>query len=88
MVTRRSFMRQLGVAGAAGVYFGETLVAGTAQADVRVTPKLQVRAGVRWERTENALTEWDPRLRDEVESQPDSGTTLFARVPVATAKPE
>lgn len=32
MVTRRSFMRQLGVAGAAGVYFGETLIASTAQA--------------------------------------------------------
>lgn len=33
MVTRRSFMRQLGVAGAAGVYFGETLIAGAALAD-------------------------------------------------------
>ena len=27
MVTRRSFMRDLGVLGAAGVYFGESLVA-------------------------------------------------------------
>lgn len=32
MVTRRSFMRQMGVLGAAGVYFGETLIAGTTQA--------------------------------------------------------
>lgn len=34
MVTRRSFMRQMGVLGAAGVYFGEILVAGTAQAGI------------------------------------------------------
>lgn len=34
MVTRRSFMRQLGVLTAAGTYFGETLVAGTVQANV------------------------------------------------------
>lgn len=34
MVTRRSFMRQLGVLGAAGVYFGETLIDGRAQAGV------------------------------------------------------
>ncbi|MBL8271713.1 aminotransferase class I/II-fold pyridoxal phosphate-dependent enzyme [Steroidobacter sp.] len=32
MVTRRSFMGQLAVAGAAGAYFGETLIAGHAQA--------------------------------------------------------
>lgn len=42
MVTRRSFMRQLGVAGAAGVYFGETLIAATAQADV--LPKTPAKA--------------------------------------------
>jgi histidinol-phosphate aminotransferase len=41
MVTRRSFMRQLGVAGAAGVYFGETLIA-PAQADV--LPKTPAKA--------------------------------------------
>jgi histidinol-phosphate aminotransferase len=41
MVTRRSFMRQLGVAGAAGVYFGETLIA-AAQADV--LPKTPAKA--------------------------------------------
>jgi histidinol-phosphate aminotransferase len=34
MVTRRSFMRQLGVLTAAGTYFGETLVAGEARATV------------------------------------------------------
>ena len=38
MVTRRSFMRQMGVAGAAGVYFGETLIAGAAQAEVAAQP--------------------------------------------------
>jgi len=42
MVTRRSFMRNLGVAGAAGVYLGETLVAATAQADV--LPKTPAKA--------------------------------------------
>ncbi|HEY5759736.1 MAG TPA: aminotransferase class I/II-fold pyridoxal phosphate-dependent enzyme [Steroidobacter sp.] len=42
MVTRRSFMRQLGVAGAAGVYFGETLIAANAQADV--LPKTPAKA--------------------------------------------
>jgi iron complex outermembrane recepter protein len=46
--------------------FVQTVTAGYSQADVRVTPKVQLRAGVRWERTENVLTEWDPRLRDEV----------------------
>ena len=46
--------------------FVQTVTAGYTQADVRVTSKLQVRAGLRWERTENALTEWDPLLRDEV----------------------
>ncbi len=46
--------------------FVQTVTAGYTQADMRVTPKLVVRAGVRWERTENTLTEWDPRLRDEV----------------------
>ncbi|MDY6944737.1 MAG: aminotransferase class I/II-fold pyridoxal phosphate-dependent enzyme [Pseudomonadota bacterium] len=34
MVTRRSFMRKVGVLGAAGVYFGETLIAGSAPAAV------------------------------------------------------
>ncbi len=33
MVNRRSFMRQIGVLAAAGTYFGETLVAATAQAN-------------------------------------------------------
>ena len=45
MVTRRSFMRQLGVAGAAGVYFGETLIAATAQADV--LPKTPAKAAAK-----------------------------------------
>ncbi|WP_129781665.1 aminotransferase class I/II-fold pyridoxal phosphate-dependent enzyme [Peristeroidobacter soli] len=43
MVTRRSFMRQLGVAGAAGVYFGETLLAATAEAaDAAARPSSRV----------------------------------------------
>ncbi len=46
--------------------FRQTVTSGYGQADVRVTSKLNVRAGVRWERTQNAVTEFDPRLRDEV----------------------
>ena len=46
--------------------FVQTVTAGYGQADVRVTSQVQVRGGVRWEKTENAVTEWDPRLREEV----------------------
>jgi iron complex outermembrane recepter protein len=44
----------------------QTVTAAYSQADVRATSKLQVRAGARWERTQNASTQWDPRLRQEV----------------------
>jgi outer membrane receptor protein involved in Fe transport len=46
--------------------FRQTVTAAYSQADVRVTSKLQLRGGVRWERTQNEVTEWDPALRDEV----------------------
>ncbi len=46
--------------------FQQTVTSAYAQADVRVTPKLRVLGGVRFERTQNAVTEWDPRQRDEV----------------------
>jgi TonB-dependent receptor len=45
--------------------FRQTVTAGYAQADVKIA-QLLLRGGVRWERTENAVTEWDPRLRDEI----------------------
>lgn len=46
--------------------FRETITAGFGQADVRLTPRLQVRAGVRLENTLNEFKEFDPRLRAEV----------------------
>jgi TonB-dependent receptor len=46
--------------------FRQTITAGYAQADVRLSPKLQIRTGVRYEQTENALTEFDPLTRAQV----------------------
>jgi iron complex outermembrane recepter protein len=46
--------------------FRQTITSGYSQADFRLRPQLQLRAGIRWERTENELTEWNPRTRDEV----------------------
>jgi iron complex outermembrane recepter protein len=46
--------------------FRQTITAGYAQADVRLTSKLQIRTGVRMEQTENALTEFDPLTRAQV----------------------
>jgi len=46
--------------------FRQTITAGYAQADLRLTPKLQMRTGVRVERTQNALTEFDPLTRAQV----------------------
>jgi iron complex outermembrane receptor protein len=46
--------------------FRQTITAGYAQADTRLTSKLQVRFGVRMEQTRNDLTEWDPLTRDQV----------------------
>ncbi len=46
--------------------FRQTINAGYWQADTRLTNKLQVRFGVRFEQTQNDLTEWDPRTRAQV----------------------
>lgn len=46
--------------------FRQTIVAGFGQADVRLTPKLQLRFGLRAEETKNALKEFDPLLRAQV----------------------
>jgi hypothetical protein len=45
--------------------FRQTVTAGYGQVDLKVA-QLLLRGGVRWERTQNAVTEWDPRQRDEV----------------------
>jgi len=49
--------------------FRQTISAAYIQADVRVTPKLQVRTGVRMENTLNELKEFAPQLRDDVVAQ-------------------
>ena len=46
--------------------FRQTVSAGYAQADVRVTRKLQTRFGLRMEETRTAVTEWDPHSRADV----------------------
>jgi iron complex outermembrane receptor protein len=46
--------------------FRQTMKAGYVQTDTKVTRKLQMRVGVRMERTQNAVTEFDPRTRAEV----------------------
>ena len=46
--------------------FRQTVTSAYSQADMRLTNKLQVRFGVRMERTQNALTEFDPKTRAEV----------------------
>jgi len=46
--------------------FRQTVTSSYVQADTRITSKLQVLGGVRWELTQNAVTEWEPRLRDQV----------------------
>jgi iron complex outermembrane recepter protein len=46
--------------------FRQTVTAGYAQADIRVTSKLQFRTGVRLENTNNTFKEIDPRKGDEV----------------------
>jgi len=46
--------------------FQQTISAAFIQADVRITPQLQVRTGVRMENTLNEVKEFDPRLRHEV----------------------
>jgi iron complex outermembrane receptor protein len=54
-------------------HFRQTLTAGYAQADVRLTPKLQLRAGVRVEQTKNALREFDPLTSAQMLSSPYAG---------------
>jgi TonB-dependent receptor len=46
--------------------FRQTVTAAYAQADVRLTERLQIRTGARVERTENTLTEYDPLTRPQV----------------------
>jgi iron complex outermembrane receptor protein len=46
--------------------FRQTMTAGYAQADMRLTTKLQIRFGARMERAQNALTEYDPLTRAQV----------------------
>ena len=46
--------------------FRQTMTAGYAQTDTRLTSKLQMRFGVRMERTQNALREYDPLTRAQV----------------------
>jgi iron complex outermembrane receptor protein len=46
--------------------FRQTVIAGYMQADVRLTPKLTLRTGLRLENTLNENTEFDPRTRAEV----------------------
>src|SRR5213075_960761 len=51
--------------------FRQTVTGGYVQADIKVTAKLQIRTGVRVERTENALTEFDPLTAKQMfESSP------------------
>ncbi len=50
--------------------FRQTITAGYTQADMRLTPKLQVRFGGRMEQTANALTEFDPLTRAQMLASP------------------
>jgi hypothetical protein len=44
----------------------QTVTAGYGMADIKVTPKLAVRAGLRWEQTENDSRDFDPKKPSEV----------------------
>ena len=50
--------------------FKQTITAAYAQADVRLTRKLQTRFGLRWEETKNDLTEFDPLTRAQMLRSP------------------
>jgi TonB-dependent receptor len=50
--------------------FRQTITAWYGQADMRLTSKLQVRYGGRFEETENALTEFDPLTRAQMLASP------------------
>lgn len=47
-------------------HFQQTINAGYAQADMRITSKLQIRFGARAEQTKNALREFDPLTRPQL----------------------
>ena len=51
-------------------HFRQTITAGYAQADVRLTSKLQMRTGVRMEETKNALREFDPLTAKQMLNSP------------------
>jgi histidinol-phosphate aminotransferase len=75
MVTRRSFMRQVGVLGAAGVYFGETLIAATAQAD---EPARSATSSRIWlDANENSAGPPRSAIEAMVESAPRAGRYHF-----------
>jgi histidinol-phosphate aminotransferase len=76
MVTRRSFMRQLSVAGAAGAYFGETLL-GVAHAD-EVKAGVPSRTGTVW-LASNEHPAGPPKSAIDamVKAAPDSGRYHF-----------
>lgn len=44
----------------------QTITAGYGMADIRVTNKLQIRTGIRWERTESDSKDFDPRSKAEM----------------------
>ena len=50
--------------------FRQTITAGYGQADMRLTSKLQIRTGVRVERTQNDLKEFDPLTRAQMLASP------------------
>jgi iron complex outermembrane recepter protein len=50
--------------------FRQTITAAYAQADTRVTSKLQIRIGVRWEQTKNRFREFNPLTPTEMLSSP------------------
>ena len=51
-------------------HFRQTITAGYAQADIRLTSKLQLRTGVRMEETKNALREFDPLTPKQMLNSP------------------
>jgi TonB-dependent receptor len=50
--------------------FRQTITAGYAQADTRLTSKLQIRTGVRWEETKNRFKEFQPLSPSEMLNSP------------------
>ncbi len=46
--------------------FRQTVTSSYVMGNSRLTSRLSLQTGLRWEKTENQLTEWDPRTREEV----------------------